>query len=131
MLVTVPFLSQPKHGNKGVLAGPYGYDPNDWTTSNLVSSSGSFYTLSAAGSPLGVGDSLSFAVDVLLYSAALSDSTLWNEGQVWGQSWMARDTLGGGDGGSTAPVPEPGTMILLGTGLVGLASLGRRKILKS
>src|SRR5262249_41798942 len=37
---------------------------------------------------------------------------------------------GGGGGGSGSPVPEPGTMLLVGTGLAGAALLRRRRQLK-
>jgi hypothetical protein len=32
-------------------------------------------------------------------------------------------------GTDTAPVPEPGTMLLLGSGLLGLAFFGRKKLM--
>ena len=32
--------------------------------------------------------------------------------------------------GHAAPVPEPGTIVLMGLGLVGLAGMGRKKLFK-
>ncbi len=43
----------------------------------------------------------------------------------WGQT-CGNDTIEG----STAPVPEPATMFLFGTGLIGMATVGRKKFRK-
>ena len=106
------------------------YSPENWISSNL-SSIGSWYTMSSAGTTIGIGESLKFAVDVVIFNDALTDDSLWNEGQVWGQSWYASDNMRGGDGGSTAPVPEPATLLLLGCSLVGLARVSHNKLKKA
>ena len=50
-----------------------------------------------------------------------------------GKDFTAHFTMGCGNDnlmGQTAPVPEPATMLLFGTGLVGMATLGRKKFKK-
>jgi len=54
---------------------------------------------------------------------------------ISGMAFTSHLTLGCGNdnlmGSGTAPVPEPATIILMGTGLLGIAGVGRKKLKKS
>lgn len=98
--------------------------------SGYLDVSGEWFLHSTAdpGSEVRLGESFSVTFnDVVLYTAALSDPTSWDEGDIWAQSWYADDSDEHGvAGGSTAHTPEPATLLLLGSGMMGFAALRRK-----
>lgn len=113
--------------------------PSDW----VLSMDGIHLTAESTTDVLAPGENppLSFLVNYALHSAdqyyqASGSGWAWNEGGPWEQTvgGALKNTtdltdLAFGDT-STLHVPEPATMLLLGSGLVGLAGLGRKKFFK-
>jgi len=78
------------------------------------------YTTTSSGGTYD-GSYYSFLIDIGGLNWDLADL-----GFHWASATCANDVIEG----SAAPVPEPATMLLLGTGLIGLAGFSRKKIKK-
>jgi hypothetical protein len=69
------------------------------------------------------------------YASGFDLSFIYLIDSSWDGVFTAHFTMQCGNdnlmGKGTAPVPEPATMLLLGTGLLGIAGVGRKKLFKS
>ena len=145
---------------KDVFASIDGADvlsPPGWTLYTSSEANLNFWEYAyTTTTPLNKGESLSFLVNYELLSAERYDQSSefdpdsglliwdWKEGGPWQQSVIAKNYLVGpvveipvppfsdypSGSISTTHAPEPATMLLLGSGLIGLGWVGRRKTKK-
>ncbi len=68
------------------------------------------------------------------YAVSFDLSDIFSDANLYGKEFYTHFTMGCGNdnliGQGAAPVPEPGTMVLLGFGMVGLAIYGKRRMNK-
>ncbi|MCF8062215.1 MAG: PEP-CTERM sorting domain-containing protein [Deltaproteobacteria bacterium] len=74
-------------------------------------------------------DYCEFLVNNQLGDGSWAGYSSWNQwlATPWYINILAATQFENGNGNGPPPIPEPGTMLLLGTGLLGLAALRRRK----
>jgi len=104
----------------------YNYDIVDHTGAR----NGHPFSIEGLDTPVNYLTDIGYSGSSLAYTfSSVVDNriALSEEGWTIGYSpWCANDvTLGG-----SAPVPEPATMLLFGSGLIGLAGFGRRRLLR-
>lgn len=116
----------------------WGFSAGDWVSS-LENPD---YGLATGLPTTGIGFYTAFTADI--GTPFTLDILLWNNNQlISGSAWrwdgslmVMNETLSleispeGYNRNAQFPVPEPATMLLLGSGLIGLAALGRKKLFK-
>ena len=84
---------------------------------------GDFYAVDGKNDPIPYAYNTGFGFDT---SALIADGNAFDSTN--GRAWLlVPDTESGGGGGGGDPIPEPSTVILLGSGLLGLLYAGRSR----
>jgi hypothetical protein len=115
-------------------------NPTGWTTSLITKPNGYQFSMSS-GSPAAnsTNDPVELEVaytllDSMMYNNASYGGRVWDEGQAWAVAYTLENTINiagigkvtiDSSSGSTAPIPEPASILFFGLGLFGLAGTSR------
>jgi hypothetical protein len=95
-------------------------NPGGWSLTSFSDG-----VLKIGGSGLSVGQAVVFRVTYELFNPAGAGPLGWSSADPWSQNFAANSALGNSSPGSAQLVPEPGTVLLLGSGLFGLGLVKR------